>query len=303
MVDELLSKEELELLMDTLEKKKEEHAEGVVPFDFSKLEKIDPNRYIRLEQFIEDFKRNLQETLRTFIVALDSVSIKEKAVKKGSQIFAHLSPPPLLLELKINEVGNVYVLTDSQTAYNFISLMLGGPPIELEGKPFSRLEFNMLKKIFKEVGKTFKGLWEEFLDTPVEEYTIKDTIVDLDLESEYYTAYMELTFNNEKGKIIVLFPVYLLKSLKDILSIPKLDLEEQEKLVQVILSIPLKLEAVIYKSKDCFGRLLRVEKENILLLKSLSDENVELFIGESPKFKGTLGELNGKRAVKITKIL
>ncbi|WP_461828678.1 FliM/FliN family flagellar motor switch protein [Aquifex sp.] len=303
MGEELLSKEELELLMDTLEKKKEEHAEGVKSFDFSKLEKVDPHRYIRLDQFLEEFRKKLRENLKTHVITLESVNIKEKAVKKGSQVFAQLKPPLLLLELKIGTEGSAYILTDSSTAYKLISLTLGGQPAELEGKPFSRLELSILQKIFSEVGETFKKLWEELVEIPVENYTIKDTIMDLDLDDEYYTVSATLTLGEEKGSLTLLFPLYLLKSLRETLSIPKLDPKEQEKLLQVILSIPITLEAVIYKDKQVLKKLLSVEKENTLLLKPLTDENAELLIGKTPKFKGTLGELNGKRAVKITKIL
>ena len=303
MGEELLSKEELELLMDTLEKKKEEHAEGVKPFDFSRLEKIDPHRYVRLDQFLEEFKKRLRESLKTHVITLESVEIKEKSLKRGSQVFAQLKPPLLLLEFKMGTEGSVYILSDSSTAYKLISLTLGGQPAELEGKPFSRLELSILQKIFNEVGKTFKELWEELVEIPVENYTIKDTIMDLDLDDEYYTVSTTLTLGEEKGSLILLFPLYLLKSLRETLSIPKLDPKEQEKLLQVILSIPITLEAVIYKDKQVLKKLLSVEKENTLLLKPLTDENIELFIGKMPKFRGTLGELNGRRAVKITKIL
>lgn len=303
MGEELLSKEELELLMDTLERKKEEHAEGVKPFDFSRLEKIDPHRYVRLDQFLEEFRKRLRESLKTQVIALESVEIKEKDIKRGSQVFAQLKPPLLLLELKIGTEGSIYILTDSSTAYKLISLTLGGQPAELEGKPFSRLELTILQKIFNQVGKTFKELWEELVEIQVENYTVKDTIIDLDLDDEYYTVLITLTLGEEKGNLTLLFPLYLLKSLRETLSIPKLDPKEQDKLLQVVLSIPITLEAIIYRDKKILKRLLSVEKENTLLLKPLTDENVELFIGKTPKFRGTLGEINGKRAVKITKIL
>ena len=303
MGEELLSKEELELLMDTLEKKREEHAEGVKPFDYSKLEKIDPHRYVRLDQFMEEFRRKLYDKLKTYIIALDSVGAKERSIKKGSQVFTQLKPPLILLEMKISGEGSVYALTDSPTAYNLISFMLGGTPAELEGKPFSRLELSILKKIFAEVGTTFGETWEHLVEIPVEKSSVKDSVTDLDLDDEYYTVYLVLSFGDEKGNLVLLFPMYILKSLRETLSIPKLDPKEQEKLLRVILSIPITLEAVIYKGRAVLKKLLSVERENTLLLKPLSDENVELFIGEAPKLKGTLGELNGKRAVKITKIL
>ena len=299
---EFLSKEELELLMETLEKKKEEHTEGVKPFDYSKLEKIDPHRYLRLDQFVESFRKELHKSLKTYLMSLESVSIKEKSVKRGSQVFLQLKPPVILLEIKISGERNVYLLADSPTAYNFVSLMLGGPPAGLEGKPFSKLELSILKRIFTEAGKAFKNLWEELVEIPVESYAIKDTITDLDIDDEYYAVYLELSFGDERGSLILLFPLYVLKGLKEILSVPKFDPKEQEKLLRAILSVPINLEAIIYRDKRVFRELLSVERGNTLLLKPLSDENVELCIGSVPRFRGMLGEVEGKRAVKITEI-
>lgn len=299
---EFLSKEELELLMETLEKKKEEHTEGVKPFDYSKLEKVDPHRYLRLDQFVESFRKELHKSLKTYLMSLESVSIKEKSVKRGSQIFTQIKPPVILLEIKISGEKNAYLLADSPTAYSFVSLMLGGPPAGLEGKPFSKLELGMLKKIFTEAGKAFKNLWEELVEVPVESYAIKDTVKDLDIDDEYYAVYLELSFGGERGSLILLFPLYVLKGLKEILSVPKFDPKEQEKLLRVILSIPINLEAIIYRDKKVFRELLSVERGNTLLLKPLSDENVELCIGNTPRFRGILGEVEGKRAVKITRI-
>ncbi|AAC07249.1 hypothetical protein [Aquifex aeolicus] len=107
MSEELLSQEEIEFLMETLEKKKvEKIPQGLQPFDFDSLEKISSERYPRLEQFLSTFTERLSEELKKITLSNLKVKVKEKDVKPLSKILPNLSPPVVFIRQHLEEVGD-----------------------------------------------------------------------------------------------------------------------------------------------------------------------------------------------------
>ncbi|GAB6066083.1 hypothetical protein JCM9492_11750 [Aquifex pyrophilus] len=304
MSEEVLSKEEIDLLMETLEKKREKRVpEGVRPFDFDSLEKISPKRYIRLEQFLNNLSEKLEEELRKLLLTPLKLKIKSKREAPLSKALPQLSPPLLLLSISVDNVGDMYFIIDSKTAYNFISLMLGGPPIELEGKPFSRLELSILKRLVNTLCETIREEWNGFFSIPVKECETYQDIHSVDLDDDYFLGEFSLELEELSTTLFMAIPLYILKELKEEITLSKPNPEEKEELVRALLGVPLNLEVMLMKKKIPLKEVTSIEKEITLQTgKSVSDK-VDVYVQGVLKFKGELGEVKGKRAVKIKDIL
>jgi len=304
MSEELLSQEEIKFLMETLEKKKvEKIPKGIQPFDFDSLERISSERYPRLEQFLSNFSERLSEELKKITLSNLKVKVKEKDVKPLSKIMPNLSPPVAFIKQHVEEVGELYTLLDAKLSYAFISMMLGGEPYELEGKPFSRLELNMLKKLSENFCSTFQEVWSEFFTRRVERCELSENVYELDLDDDYYIAELSVEYETLKRSIFIAFPLYILKEIKEELSMRKPDPKEKEELLNALLSVPLILEVLLFKKRDRLNRVVNMGKGFVILTSKTPQEEVEVTVQGKLKFLGILGEKNGKRAVKISKIL
>ncbi len=304
MNEELLSKEEIDLLLETLEKKREKKLpKGVQPFDFDALEKISPKKYIRLEQFLSNLSAKLEEELKKLLLTSLNLKLKSKLEAPISKVLPQLTPPTLILGVEIDKLGDMYVLIDSKTAYNFISLMLGGTPIELEGKPFSRLELSILKRLVKNICETVKKEWNGSFSLPVSTCELINDIHGVDIQDDYFLAEFSVEFEALNTVLVIAIPLYILKELKEEITLSKPNREEKEELFRALLGVPLNLEVMLLKKKIPLKEVSSIEEDITLHTgKSVSDK-VNIYVQGVLKFKGELGEVKGKRAVKITDIL
>jgi len=304
MSEELLSQEEIEFLMETLEKKKvEKIPKGIQPFDFDSLEKIASERYPRLEQFLNALAERLTEELKKVTLTNLKVKVREKEVKPLSKIMPNLSPPVVFIKQHIEEVGEFYTLLDAKLSYSFISMMLGGEPYELEGKPYSRLEMSMLLRLGENYCNTFKETWNDFFSRNAVGCELSENVYELDLDDDYYIAEMSVESETLKRSIFLAFPVYLLKEVKEELSMRKPDPKEKEELLNALLNIPMNVEVLLFKKKDKLNKVVNMGKGFVILTGKTPQEEVKVLVQGKLKFLGVLGEKNGKRAVKISKIL
>ncbi|AAC07248.1 FliM/FliN family flagellar motor switch protein, partial [Aquifex aeolicus] len=182
-------------------------------------------------------------------------------------------------------------------------MMLGGEPYELEGKPFSRLEMSMLTKLSESFCSTFREVWNEFFTRDVTDCELSENVYELDLDDDHYVA--ELGVENEtlKRSLFLAFPLYLLKEIKEELSMRKPDPKEREELLSALLKVPVNLEVLLFKRKDKLNKVVNMGKGFVILTGKTPQEEVEVLVQGRLKFLGILGEKNGKRAVKISKIL
>ncbi|NPA32477.1 MAG: hypothetical protein GXO04_02495 [Aquificae bacterium] len=303
MSDEVLSKEEIDLLMQTLEKKKEEAKGGIKPFDWDALEKIEPERYVRLEQFSSDLALWLGEIIQRKVYEPIDVSLKSKKRNALSRVITALSPPFLLSRISTTKAGEVYLILDAKSAYTLISLLLGGAPAETEGKPFSRLELNLLSRVLGEVCQKLIKEWNEFFSVKLKDCEITQNVYELDLDDEHYIAQYTLTTPTTKTPVLFAVPVFLLKEMKHELTLSRPSPEDAKAMLSALMNVPLTLECVIEKRKDKLSSALLLEREATLITEKKLTDDVSLTLEGKEKFLGQLGEVDGRRAVKISRVL
>lgn len=301
--EKVLSQEELNLLMETLGKKLEKVSEKAEPFNFEKLEKVSPYRFLRLEQFFEEFGKRVSDKLKTIVPNVKSVYLKEEKKTSAEEVIKDLKEPFVYLEAKTEVRTDFYVFLDSRISYTFISLMLGGQPAELEGKPFSRLELNLLKKITDTFCETLKNTWNEFFSIKVEECELKEILMDIDMSDEYQTFKLEFDFETVKENLYIIIPFFFLKDFKEEFSIPKMEEEEKREFINALLSIPLKIEVKLYETRKLISQVGSLLEGGILITDKKPDSEVDVYVQGKLKFKGILGETEEKRAVQISKLL
>ncbi|HIP43328.1 MAG TPA: hypothetical protein EYG91_05475 [Aquifex aeolicus] len=304
MSEEVLSKEEINFLMETLEKKRAETIpKGVVPFDFDSLEKIESERYIRLEQFLSTLSESIEEELKKTVLSPVKFNLKGKKKSVLSRVILDLNSPILLIKQTIESVGDIYLFIDSKTAYSFISLLLGGSPLELEGKPFSKLELNILNRFSSSICSNIREVWNSFFTPPLQSCEIVENIYEIDIDDEYFIADFSIEIDSANTPFIIAIPVFVLKELKEELTLSKPNPEEREILLKALVKIPITLETVLFKKKQRLIDAINLEKDFILFTDKRLTDKVGVYVGRKLKFRGQLGEVDGKRAVKLLEIL
>ncbi|NPB07617.1 MAG: hypothetical protein GXN96_01660 [Aquificae bacterium] len=299
--ESILSPEEISLLMETLEKKRVEVRQGVQPFDFDQLERVDPTRYLRLEQFLESLTGRFEEVIKRTVVSPCSVQLTDRGTEVASRVLSSLPPPVILVRENLESKGELYFLAGAKFAYALISVALGGQPADLSGKPFSRLELNILRRVFSSLCEACEELWNEFFSLKASGHEMRENLLEIDVDDEYYIARFSVEFGEFKDEFFLLIPLYLIRELKEELNVPRMSPEERKAILEAFSRIPLSLEVVVARKKDRLGRVLSLREGSILLTDRKVTDDVEVLVQGKLKFLGTLGETEGKRAVRINR--
>jgi len=301
--ESILSPEEINLLMETLEKKRVEVRQGVQPFDFDQLERVDPTRYLRLEQFLDGLTSKFEEVIKRTVVSPCKVSLTEKGTEVASRVLSVLPPPVIVVKENVEGKGEIYFLAGAKFAYALISVALGGQPADLSGKPFSKLELNILKRVFSSLCGACEELWNEFFSLRATGSEMRENLLDIDVDDEYYTAKFSVEFGEFKDDFFLLIPLHLIKELKEELNVPRMSPEERKAVLEAFSRIPLTLEVVVARKRDKLGKVLSLREGSVLLTDKKVTDDVEILIQGKLKFTGILGETEGKRAVRINREL
>ncbi len=182
MAKQVLSQDEVDLLLKSLgkeeEEKPEETSEGIKykKFDIGELERISLGRIAALEIIFERWARALRGALSTLVVSINNVIKEETNVIKFAELMKKLPIISCINIFTISKLkGSHLLILDPRMIYSIISVIFGGPakPYKIEGKDFTKLELKIIKRVVS-INVTEVGY-----EKGEEETIIKDIIDDV----------------------------------------------------------------------------------------------------------------------------
>lgn len=327
-MDQLLSQEEIDALLSGLsdgdiespspeveaipEKKVEASS-----FDFVRYTKGKKENLPALGFIFDRFSKSFRDALALYIEK--DVSVEYNPVQYIEyQEFIKTLPLPTNMNVVITEnlKGFFIVIFDAKLIFAVLETIFGSNSVtipKIEGREFTRIEFNVIKKLIEDViAVEMEKAW-----SPV--YEIRCKYSRSEMNPNYITMVSKeetvsiCDFTIEVGDISgwmkVCIPYGILETIKNyLISTPsREDMDMRQKwfnqLRERIYAVPLDLKAVLGRKTMSLKDFLNVSEDYVIIVDRHVDDPIDVEVYDKTKFRGKLGIFKGNKAIRVEDIV
>ncbi len=293
---------------------KEEHKEART-IDFIHYTKGKKEKLPALEFIYDRFSKSFRSALSLFMEREIEVNVAPVDYVEYAEFIKTL-PLPTNMNIVVTEnlKGFFIIIFDAKMIFSVLETIFGSSTIsapKIEGREFTKIEFNVIKKLIDLVSTEMEKAW-----SPVYEINCKYSRSEINPNYITMVAPEESVslceFSIEIGDITswmkVCMPYGVLESIKGyLLSTPsREDMEMREKwyarLRDRVLEVPLEIRAVLGKKRISIQDFMKISENNVIMVDRYVNDPIDVTIRNKTKFKGKMGVFKGNKAVKIEEI-
>ena len=319
-MEQVLSQDEIDALMKGIsegevETQKEPESEQELEvrlFDFVAYTKGKKERLPALDFIYDRFCKSFRSALSMLIERELEVNMSPvQYVEYGDVIKKLPLPTNMNVVVTQNLKGFFIVIFDAKLIFAVLETIFGSTsisPAKIEGREFTRIEFNVIKKVVDVVSTEMEKAWNSV-------YEITCAYSRSEINPKYITMVTSdeivslVEFAIELGEstswMKVLMPYGILETIKGHLtSTPAredMDMRERwlSKLRHRVYDVPLEMRAILGRKKMSLEDLLQLKEESIVVMDKYVNDPVEMEIYHKVKFKGRAGVYKGNKAVRL----
>lgn len=313
MADELLSQEEINLLLQTLGKEEKKEAvieeEKIKPLDLTLFEHISAGRIAGLELIFERWINGLRKGLTSLIVTIPDIFKESVNIVRFGDFVAKLPLPCAVGIFNIEPLrGQCLIAIDPRLIYIVISSVFGGSAkqYKIEGKEFTRIEMRFIQRLLNLCYQELELAWSTVMKVRIAPINIETnpTLLTVSRAKEKFIL-LKLTviIEGSEGYTYLAIPEASIAPYKDMLkgTTEIKSRSAQKDPIKAFQKIPLKLEVLLGGSQISFKRLLELKQGDVIILDKSVKEPLEVKVEGLSKFLAFLGQLGRKKAIKIYK--
>ncbi len=288
----------------------------VADFDFIRFTKGKKEKLPALEFIYDRFSKSFRSALSLFM---------EREVEVGPAPIQYIEynefiktlPLPTNMNIVVTENLNGFfiVIFDAKLIFSVLETVFGSATISaprIEGREFTKIEFNVIKKLIDLVSAEMEKAWE-----PV--YGIHCKYSRSEINPNYITmvATEETVslneFSIEIGDITswmkICMPYGVLESIKGyLISTPsREDMEMRGRwfasIRQQVMEVPIEARAVLGRKKMSLHEFAKLGVDNVIMVDRYVNDDIDVEIHKKTKFRGKMGIFRGSKAVKIDEIV
>ncbi len=292
-----------------------EEQKEVKSIDFIRYTKGKKEKLPALEFIYDRFSKSFRSALSLFMEKEIEVGVTPVQYVEYAEFIKTL-PLPTNMNIVVTEnlKGFFIVIFDAKMIFSVLETIFGSSIIsapKIEGREFTKIEFNVIKKLIDLVSIEMEKAW-----SPVYEIHCKYS------RSEINPNYITMVapeenvslceFSIEIGDITswmkVCMPYGVLETVKSyLMSTPsREDMEMREKwlsqLKERVLDVPLEIRALLGKKKMHIQEFMQIAEDNIIVVDRYVNDPIDIAIYEKTKFRGKMGIYKGNKAVKIEEL-
>jgi flagellar motor switch protein FliM len=289
-----------------------EEQKEVKSIDFIRYTKGKKEKLPALEFIYDRFSKSFRSALSLFMEKEIEVGVTPVQYVEYAEFIKTL-PLPTNMNIVVTEnlKGFFIVIFDAKMIFSVLETIFGSSIIsapKIEGREFTKIEFNVIKKLIDLVSIEMEKAW-----SPVFEIHCKYS------RSEINPNYITMVapeenvslceFSIEIGDITswmkVCMPYGVLETVKSyLMSTPsREDMEMREKwlsqLKERVLEVPLEIRALLGKKKMHIQEFMQIAEDNIIIVDRYVNDPIDIAVYEKTKFRGRMGIYKGNKAVKI----
>lgn len=293
-----------------------EQQRQVQDFDFMRFTKGKKEKLPALEFIYDRFSKSFRSALSLFMEREIEVGAVPAQYVEYNEFIKTL-PLPTNMNIVVTENLNGFfiVIFDAKLIFSVLETVFGSAtisPARIEGREFTKIEFNVIKKLIDLVSAEMEKAWE-----PVYEINCKYSRSEINPNYITMVAKEETVslneFSIEIGDITswmkICMPYGVLESIKGyLISTPsREDMDMREKwfarIRERIMDVPVEIRAILGRKRMPLQEFAGLGTGNVIMVDRYVDDAIDIEIYKRTKFRGKMGVFKGSKAVKVDDIV
>ena len=230
--------------------------------------------------------------------------------------FIETIPLPTNMNIVVTENLNGFfiVIFDAKLIFSVLETVFGSSTISaprVEGREFTRIEFNVIKKLIDLVSTEMEKAWEPVyrINCKYSRSEINPNYITM-VASEETVSLNELTIEigDIKSWMKICMPYGILESIKGhLLSTPsREDLEMRGKwftrVQDRVMEVPVEVRAVLGRKRMSLQEFAKLSVDNVIMVDRYVNDPIDMEIQRKTKFRGKMGNYKGNKAVRVDEV-
>ncbi|MDP8221959.1 MAG: flagellar motor switch protein FliM [Candidatus Lernaella stagnicola] len=309
-----LSPEEHVALSQALNRSQRTYEDHEVrPYDITSQDRIFRGKMPMMEVIHEKFCRDFRSSLSIELRRVVDVEVGDIRLVKFGEFLNGLSLPTSINLFKMDPLrGMGAMIVESSFAFVLVNIFLGGvgkSRFRVEGRDFSAIELNIVRKVVSSGLFEFQKAWEavEPVKVKFERTEINPQFVSIAHPTEIVMVIeSSVDVEGSSGLIQIVMPYAMIEPMREKLSSGFLgegaaydDSLWRETITRAVLNSKVNVTARLGQMSMSVDQLTRMKVGQEIILDQFADEPVELVVEGTSKFDGHVGVQRGYKAVRI----
>jgi flagellar motor switch protein FliM len=319
----ILSQEEVDALLrgisgGEIETEKDEYHEpgAVTAYDLTSQDRIIRGRMPTLEMTNEKYARTFRTTLSSILRKVITITAVSADMIKFGEFLKTLPVPTSLHLFRMDPMrGNAIFVMESKIIFTLVDIIFGGTGTEafkIEGREFTAIENNLIKKIVLSALEDLEKCWKPLIDLTVtyQRAEINPQFVQIVPPTDVVVVMnFEVEVEYTTGVISICIPYAMLEPIKEKLSAgfqsEQLEVDRgwtnrfKIGLMRSYVNMMVELGRVSILGRD----IANLKIGDVIQLDHYASDPLDIYVEGVPKFKGYPGIYKGNQAMQISEII
>ncbi len=323
-MSEVLSQNEIDELFKALntgevsvsEMQDAKEQKGVKVYDFTRPSKFSKEQLRTLEIIFESYSRAISTYLSGSLRTMVTTEVMNAEAVTYSEFSNSLMTPDILAVTDFRPLkGAILLELSPNMGYTIIDRVLGGSGRGLDQiREFTDIEKGILEKIFIQFVHLLIEPWKNVveLDPILEKIETNSQVVQIISPNEIIALVtLNINVGNVGGMMNICIPHIVIESIMDKLNTKfwfsqkeqELGPSYEEYIEKMIEKSRVPIRTVLGSTRITVREFLELSTSDIIKLDKSIDSELDIYVGNILKFKGTPGEYKNKTAVKINHVI
>ncbi len=269
-----------------------------------------------LEMATEKFARLFKSTLSSLLKKMISTSGVSVTVVKYKNFIKTIPVPASLHIFQMKPLnGSALMVIETQLAFTLVDLIFGGSGREffkVEGRDFTLIENNLIKRVALSALDDFEKVWDEITKVNIA-YQRSETNPQFAQivmpEDMVVIMQFELDMGYSSGEIMFCVPYSAVEPIRDKLKAshnkvaPDVDKKWSDSFVEGIKSSKVEINVELGRAELNGREIINLKKGDVIPLEQHYSDGLNIYVQDILKFKGLPGSYKGSQAVEITEFI
>lgn len=324
-MSEILSQEEVDALLKGVsegeietEQPEEQQRDpsAVQTYDLTGQEKVVRGRMPVLETTAERFARKFRASLSSVLRKVVTITTLSVRVTKYEEFMKTIPVPASLNLFKMNPLkGFALFIIESRVVFSLIDIIFGGSGremVKIEGREFTIIENNLIKKIVLNALSDFEDVWKTIVqfDVVYQGTESNPQFVQLVAPSDIVIVMQfEIDMDFSSGRISFCIPSLMIEPISKKLQAGYqedtfvADKEWTNSFNESLRQASVNMAVELGRTELSGGEIINLKKGDVIRLNQYCSDSLDVYVEDVLKFKGYPGIYKGNRAIEISKFI
>ncbi len=266
-----------------------------------------------LEIVFDRLIRQMATSLRNYIQDNVEVSLEAIESMRFGEYVDSLTLPTLINVFKAEEWDNYGLMSlDSALIYSLVDVLLGGrrgtAAMRIEGRPYTTIELNIVKEIIQLILNDLSAAFDPVTSVgfTFDRLETNPRFAQITRDSNaVIVAHLRIDMESRGGKIDLMLPYTTLEPVRELLLQMFMgerfgrDTVWENHLMSRLWDTDIEVKAILKSTKALLSDVSKWEKGTFFPLDIKPDDNVSVYCGDVPLFKGNMGRRNQHIVIRV----